>query len=145
MKKRLFRGFIATFVALMALSSLNVSAATTTTRLDYNLDASYNVTNHASTMNIFYDIGSALPYDDVRASTKAASTSGLSVTAKTIIYSRINNTRAESSKNEKGTVGWVYSGEAGVAGEDYARNIKHEMYRKIIGQNEAEGLIYNIY
>lgn len=141
MKKFLKTTTALAFAALVATSSLGVSAKTT--YLDYNLKKAYNVTNYAGTMNLFYDYGTSNWYDDVRASTRVKSTAGLSVTSKTILYTE-DDSKDVSELNQKNVEGWVDSGEASVPGKDYAKEIKHEMYRKIIGQTQVESLIYDI-
>lgn len=137
---RKFFKFLGTscFVPLM-LTAITVSA----TDLDYNLSKSYDIINPAGIVNVKYDIGSSMPYDDVYSQTGTISTVGLSVTSRAITYCS-DGASCKSDINKHNYVGWVYCGNAQVDGHDYASRVRHESYRKIIDVTGVQTIVYDI-
>lgn len=134
---------ISAITVIIALLSSVVAVSAYSLNLDYNLSKFYDVWNKNGSVNSMYHTGSWVPWDDVSSRTRVASVGGLSVTAKATTYGN-NGMFTRSWINQKNVNGYVDSGWAKVDGTDYAYKVVHESYRKFIGDNYVDTIIYYI-
>lgn len=145
MKKRLIKLTALVFSVLMATSSIGVFAAGSyklkVDHTDYlDLHEQYNITPQTF-MRVFYDYGTTNPYDDARATTEINCTTKLSVTSKVYLTDNAGHENGISD-HDQGVDRIVHSHEAFLSGIDYAKYVKHEGYKKNIGDKVADGYVY---
>ena len=129
--------YIKTAIIVACIVTAAATCKASAMDLNYNLNQAYDVYNTNGVVNSVYDIGSIMPYDDVRARTRADSTGGMSVTARAIITATDGQTKRIES-NQKNVSGWVDSGWVQIDGQDYAKVVQHQAYRKFIATNALD-------
>ena len=133
--KKVKRMLAMCLASAMILSAMVLPASAES--LGVSLRSSYNKTP-VSTCNVKYDIGSIMPYDDVRAATrvKLESSSGY---AKVSLVGGKNGGRASKSDYNADSSGWLDSLWATVESTDYATSVTHSGSTGITSHNYTAG------
>ena len=132
--KKVKRMLAMCLASAMILSAMVLPASAES--LGVSLRSSYNKTP-VSTCNVKYDIGSIMPYDDVRAATrvKLESSSGY---AKVSLVGE-NGGRSSKSDYNADSSGWLDSLWATVESTDYATSVTHSGSTGITSHNYTAG------
>lgn len=123
------------FSAAFFVSCFALPASALTERMFANLRSSYT-DNHISGVTLQYDVGSIMPYDDVRGRTKIKSTGGSGYAEVSITGANGNTAFADDYSADSS--GWYDTMWATVASTDTAMSLVHA------GNSGSESYIINV-